>query len=86
MSTEDWRELALCAQVGLDMFFPEKGESSRPAKSICHRCEVTAECLASAMKNGERFGIWGGVAVRDRRKLRRATSPTELPASTLGAS
>ena len=29
------------------------------------------ECLEYALANGEKFGIWGGLSERERRKLRR---------------
>lgn len=68
----DWRELGLCAQTDPDAFFPEKGGSTREAKLICSSCEVRAECLEYALANDERFGIWGGLSERERRRLRRA--------------
>ncbi|WP_344753531.1 WhiB family transcriptional regulator [Leifsonella bigeumensis] len=62
---------ALCAQTDPDAFFPDKGGSTRNAKSICVSCEVRAQCLAYALEHGERFGIWGGLSERERRTLRR---------------
>ena len=67
---DDWREWALCAEVDPDAFFPEKGESTRAAKNICRRCLVKVECLRSALANDERFGVWGGLSERERRRLR----------------
>ncbi len=66
-----WQDRALCAQVDSEMFFPEKGGSTREAKSVCARCEVKDECLSYALENGERFGIWGGLSERERRRLQR---------------
>ena len=66
----DWAEEALCAQTDPDLFFPEKGGSTREAKAICEACPVTAQCLAFALDNCEPFGIWGGVSERARRSLR----------------
>ena len=51
------------------MFFPDKGESARPAKRVCAGCEVRAECLQEALDRGERFGVWGGLSERERRAL-----------------
>ena len=68
----DWQERALCAQTDPEAFFPEKGGSTREAKRICSGCEVRAECLEYALANDERFGIWGGLSERERRRLRRA--------------
>jgi WhiB family transcriptional regulator, redox-sensing transcriptional regulator len=65
----DWRADALCAETDPELFFPDKGGSTRQAKAVCGRCEVRPECLGEALRNGERFGIWGGVSERERRKL-----------------
>jgi WhiB family redox-sensing transcriptional regulator len=66
-----WQSDALCAQTDPEAFFPEKGGSTRDAKKICASCEVRAQCLEYALQNDERFGIWGGLSERERRKLRR---------------
>jgi WhiB family redox-sensing transcriptional regulator len=66
-----WQERALCAQTDPEAFFPEKGGSTREAKRVCASCDVRAECLEYALANDERFGIWGGLSERERRKLKR---------------
>ncbi|NLF05129.1 MAG: WhiB family transcriptional regulator [Actinomycetales bacterium] len=66
-----WQERALCAQTDPEAFFPEKGGSTREAKRVCTGCEVRSECLEYALANDERFGIWGGLSERERRKLKR---------------
>jgi WhiB family redox-sensing transcriptional regulator len=71
MPMNGWRDLALCAQTDPEAFFPDKGESPKPAKRVCARCEVRAECLQHALDCGERFGIWGGLSERERRSLTR---------------
>jgi WhiB family redox-sensing transcriptional regulator len=68
---QSWQERALCAETDPEAFFPEKGGSTREAKKICSGCEVKAECLEYALGNDERFGIWGGLSERERRRLRR---------------
>ena len=67
-----WRLSALCGETDPEAFFPEKGGSTREAKRICTGCDVRAECLEFALSNDERFGIWGGLSERERRKLKRA--------------
>ena len=67
----DWRDRSLCAQTDPEAFFPEKGGSTREAKRICTGCEVRAECLEYALGRDERFGIWGGLSERERRRLRK---------------
>jgi WhiB family redox-sensing transcriptional regulator len=66
-----WQADSLCAQTDPEAFFPEKGGSTRDAKRICTSCEVKAQCLDYALNNDERFGIWGGLSERERRKLRK---------------
>ena len=68
---QSWQERALCAETDPEAFFPEKGGSTREAKKICVQCPVRAECLEYALANDERFGIWGGLSERERRRLRR---------------
>ncbi|MEY8017782.1 WhiB family transcriptional regulator [Mycobacterium servetii] len=72
MPTPDqWQDRALCAQTDPEAFFPEKGGSTREAKKICLGCEVRSECLDYALAHDERFGIWGGLSERERRRLKR---------------
>ena len=66
-----WQDRALCAQTDPEAFFPEKGGSTREAKRVCRSCEVRAECLEYALEHDERFGIWGGMSERERRRIRR---------------
>ena len=56
-----WQQHALCAQTDPEAFFPEKGGSTREAKAVCQ-----------SLANDERFGIWGGLSERERRRLRRS--------------
>ncbi len=69
-----WMEQARCLDADPEAFFPEKGGSTREAKRICSACEVREECLEYALANDERFGIWGGMSERERRRLRRLAS------------
>ena len=68
---DQWQERALCAQTDPEAFFPEKGGSTREAKRICLGCEVKDECLDYALAHDERFGIWGGLSERERRRIKR---------------
>jgi len=67
---ESWRRAALCAETDPEAFFPEKGGSTREAKRVCAGCPVRLQCLEYALGNDERFGIWGGLSERERRRLR----------------
>jgi WhiB family redox-sensing transcriptional regulator len=68
---ESWQDRALCAQTDPEAFFPEKGGSTREAKRVCRSCDVRSECLEYALGHDERFGIWGGLSERERRRLKR---------------
>jgi WhiB family redox-sensing transcriptional regulator len=67
-----WQDYANCLGVDPDLFFPERGASTREAKEVCRGCVVREECLEFALANGEKFGIWGGMSERERRRIRRA--------------
>ncbi|HEX2065027.1 MAG TPA: WhiB family transcriptional regulator [Acidimicrobiales bacterium] len=67
-----WQDQANCLGVDPDLFFPERGASTREAKEVCRGCVVRVECLEFALANSEKFGIWGGMSERERRRIRRA--------------
>ena len=67
---DEWRLDALCAETDPEAFFPDKGGSTRDAKRVCAGCPVRAECLEYALAGDERFGIWGGLSERERRRVR----------------
>lgn len=66
-----WQSRANCMGVDPDLFFPERGASTKEAKEVCRGCVVREECLEYALANGEKFGIWGGMSERERRRIRR---------------
>lgn len=67
-----WQDFANCRGADPDLFFPERGASTKEAKSVCRACVVREDCLEYALENSEKFGIWGGLSERERRRLRRA--------------
>ncbi len=68
--------MGLCAQTDPELFFPEKGGSTRPAKAVCAGCPVRAQCLEHALAHDERYGVWGGTSERERRRLTHAGTAT----------
>ena len=66
-----WEELANCRGIATDLFFPQRGESPEPARTVCHGCTVREECLDTALQRGERFGVWGGLTALERRSVLR---------------
>jgi WhiB family redox-sensing transcriptional regulator len=65
-----WVSQGVCGQVDPELFFPEKGGSTKEAKLVCRSCPVKAECLAFALEHDVRFGVWGGMSERERRALK----------------
>ena len=66
-----WTEEANCKGADADLFFPERGASTRKAKAVCRACTVQDQCLEYAVENSEKFGIWGGLSERERRRIKR---------------
>lgn len=75
LAQESWRERAACAGHPLRWWFPDEsyprqlaGASKvRRARMICARCEVSRECLRSALERGE-VGIWAGTTTAERER------------------
>ena len=66
-------EAPLCAQVGGDLWFPDKGVDTGTfpkAIQICHQCRHRLECAEWGIQN-ERHGIWGGLTAVQRKAIRR---------------
>jgi len=86
---KSWQDMANCLGVDPDLFFPERGASTREAKEVCKGCVVRDDCLEYALANGEKFGIWGGMSERERRRIRRqralARAAAAAPAHTATA-
>ena len=80
---ESWQMYANCLGVDPDLFFPERGASTREAKEVCRGCIVREQCLEFALQNGEKFGIWGGLSERERRRIRRQRA--QVARSIVGA-
>lgn len=72
-------DLASCAQTDPEAFFPPKNGSARDAKKVCAACPVAAECLEYALRSGETYGVWGGLAGRELRRLPGWRRPSSWP-------
>lgn len=66
---------SLCAQTDSEVFFPEKGGTNRQAKLVCAQCIHKVECGEDAIERKERFGVWGGIGERERRRIIRERNP-----------
>lgn len=80
-----WQDYANCLGVDPDLFFPERGASTREAKEVCRGCVVREDCLEYALQNGEKFGIWGGMSERERRRIRRQRALARAAAAAQAA-
>ena len=66
------RELDLWAYVkGVTLDFSRPGKPTDNAYAEAFNARVRAECLEYALAHDERFGIWGGLSERERRKLKK---------------
>ena len=81
-----WQKQANCMGVDPDLFFPERGASTREAKEVCRGCVVREDCLEYALSNSEKFGIWGGLSERERRKIRRRRALERRSGTAVAAS
>jgi hypothetical protein len=65
-----------CAEIGGDLFYPEKFEQAfgnieiAMARRICQSCPHLSECAEWGIKK-EVYGIWGGLLPRERQTKRR---------------
>ena len=69
---ESWMDDAKCSEVDPDLFFPEKGGSTRLAKQLCSSCPVVDVCLEYANTNRINEGIWGGKSPKERWGMRQS--------------
>lgn len=76
MGARSWRRDAVCAQVDPELFFPEVGEPTAPAKRICAGCPVRVECLDYALDAREAHGVFGGLSAQERLRLLRRPQTT----------
>ncbi|MFM7718020.1 MAG: WhiB family transcriptional regulator [Actinomycetota bacterium] len=66
-----WQDSAACHGVEPDTFFPTSEEEAGPALAYCTGCPSREVCLAWALRNGERYGVWGGLTEQQRRRIAR---------------
>lgn len=72
MERAEWTERAACHGSEAVVFYPNVFKEPAltaafaAARPICQRCPVQAECLAYAMNNAEREGMWGGLTPTER--------------------
>lgn len=58
--------------------FGDTTEYYKEAKVICDRCPVKPNCLAHAVREKERFSMWGGLTPIERRRIERTARRQRL--------
>ena len=76
---QSWQASANCLGVDPDLFFPERGASTREAKEVCRGCVVREDCLEYALANGGASGASG------RRRPAASSAPEPAPFAHGGA-
>lgn len=68
-----WHADAACRGMDPDLFYPGLGANRDlvHARQVCTGCRVRVECLEDALARGDKWGVWGGLSERERRRLRR---------------
>jgi WhiB family redox-sensing transcriptional regulator len=67
-----WRDEAACRDVvtaDYDPFFADTEAGQLEAIAICGICLVRDDCLTFAVRTGQQYGIWGGLAEGTIRRL-----------------
>jgi len=72
MARQDWQDDAYCFGMSSDIFYgkfdmPMTSQEINLAKVICNKCEVKRDCLITALRNQESYGVWGGFTSFERR-------------------
>lgn len=74
---ESWMDDGACTETDPDAFFPDKGDSTAAAKSVCAGCTVVEQCLRYALETDTRFGVWGGLSSLERSRIRVAANKAQ---------
>lgn len=69
----DWGQ-ASCLSVGTEAFYLER-DPDQVRERVCGSCPIKKDCLKTALKNREQYGVWGGTLPSERLALIRRRSP-----------
>ena len=67
-----WVVFSACRDKDPDLFFPDARSDTKEALAICASCPVRVDCLEYAIETDVRFGVWGGLTDKQRRRLVRS--------------
>lgn len=83
----EWTQHAACRNTPTHDYYPDKGSTDRipyiRARDRCTTCPVVDDCLLYALRNKERFGLWGGIPERQRRPLEHMTADDAIIAGQI---
>lgn len=73
----DWQHPGACRGSDQNLWFSTRGENNavNEAKKICNQCPIKQKCLDYALYHNEQHGVWGGLTVRERRRLPKTIQP-----------
>ena len=68
---DDWKAKAPCRSAPAEWFYIEEGgdESTLRGWALCNSCPLAKECLATALRDQERFGLFGRMSAQQREIL-----------------
>ena len=69
-----WAAYAACRSTDPDIFFPSPESETGEAIRICRGCPVMYECRDWALDMRVRYGVWGGLTERERRRMLRRSA------------
>lgn len=84
-----WQADAACRRwPDPEAFFPDRGDESATVLLLCSGCSVQPRCADQALRERQRYGVWGGLTERDRERLweDRARQRAGAPAGERGVS
>ncbi|HSJ28820.1 MAG TPA: WhiB family transcriptional regulator [Acidimicrobiia bacterium] len=69
-----WRSVSACRDIPNESFVAVRLDSrqERAAKAVCASCMVVDECLAYAITHDVPYGVWGGLTMAERVRVRRS--------------
>lgn len=59
--------------------FMQEPIKTAQCKEVCRLCPVAKQCLAYAIANDEKFGIWGGMDRKERKALKSKLDVSRVP-------
>jgi WhiB family redox-sensing transcriptional regulator len=65
-----WFEFAACKGMDTTMFYPDT-KPTIEAREVCQACPAQLACLDFALEHDEDDGLWGGVGLDARRRIKR---------------